>query len=366
MLKITPRSRLQRAGPAPAPCRTRNGLLLLVLLGLSCFLGGVLVAVYPPLAKIDREIAGERAASARVWGRNGRESPQAVSPIQALESLRIPRIIHQTWKDSSVPQWALPTTHSWRDMNPDYEYRLWDDKDAEALIRERYPELVPAYMNHMVPVQRADVFRYAVVHAFGGVYADIDVHCNVPVDNWLQHDLFNVDMILGWEALSSRKEVEAKHFAVEYQLCQWTFAAAPGNWLLRSVLDDIVAYYDRKMHEVSVSIIRSTGPGMFSSAIQRALKRRFNITFGDPPLTKEDMKMSKDMRRIHIGRTMILPLESFGYRPGVRGGGSGANRLVTHRFRGSWKAAYKKRKEAANAAKAAARPTENLRAKGAK
>jgi hypothetical protein len=192
-----------------------------------------------------------------------------------------------------------------------------------------------------------------VVHAFGGVYADIDVQCDVPVDDWLQHDLFNVDMVLGWEALSSAEAVQRKHFAVEYQLCQWTFAAAPGNWLLRAVLDDIVAYYDSNMHEVSASIIRSTGPGMFSSAIQRALKRRFNITFGEPPLTKEEMQGSGAAHHMHIGRTMVLPLESFGFRSGVRGGGTGAHRLVTHGFQGSWKAAYKKKKDAIKAAEKA-------------
>ena len=82
------------------------------------------------------------------------------------ETYNIPRIIHQTWKTQVVPDWAEPGAFSWKDKNPEYEYRIWDDRTAQKLIEERYPELLHAYTNYMAPVQRADVFRYAVIHAF--------------------------------------------------------------------------------------------------------------------------------------------------------------------------------------------------------
>lgn len=271
---------------------------------------------------------------------------EGVSTREGIKkAYEIPRIIHQTWKTQDVPDWAEPAAFSWKDKNPEYEYRIWDDRAARKLIEERYPELLPAFNNHMAPVQRADVFRYAVIHAFGGVYADIDVMCEVPVKDWIDHDLFNVDIVLGWEAISSRKAIEARHFAVEFQLCQWTFAAAPGNWLLRSVLDEIVNYYETGQHKESVSIIRSTGPGMFSMAIHRALKRRYNITFGEPPLTKDALLGSGAEHRVHIGSTMILPVENFGYRMIRMGEKIGPHKLVTHGFKGSWKAAYQKQKK---------------------
>ncbi len=359
MIESTPRAR------PPAPRRRRKALFLALLLA-GALMGGALVMGFELMFRVDGgALRGRDArrppsrsstrnpASTLTSGAGKETDAMASAAASPMGFTKIPKIIHQTWKTSAVPQWALPTTQSWRDLNPGYTYRMWDDASAERLIREQYPELVPAFEEHMAPVQRADVFRYAVVHAYGGVYADIDVRCDVPVDDWLRHDLFNLDMVLGWEALSNADAVRRKHFAVEYQLCQWTFAAAPGNWLLRAVIDDIVAYYDRKMHEESASIIRSTGPGMFSSAIQRALKSRFNVTFGEYPLTKDEMQGSGAARHMHVGQTMILPLESFGFRSGVRGGGTGAHRLVTHGFRGSWKAAYKEKKAAIKAAKVA-------------
>ena len=39
--------------------------------------------------------------------------------------------------------------------------------------------------SRLTPIQRADVFRYAVVFFFGGFYADIDVICLRPIEEWV-------------------------------------------------------------------------------------------------------------------------------------------------------------------------------------
>lgn len=43
------------------------------------------------------------------------------------ESLRVPKIIHQTWKSKDVPEQWRAAQASCRDLHPDYEYRLWTD-----------------------------------------------------------------------------------------------------------------------------------------------------------------------------------------------------------------------------------------------
>ena len=278
-------------------------------------------------------------------------------------TLNMPRIIHQTWKTTELPQWALSQVDSWKRLNPTWEYRLWDDAAAEQLIRTDYPSLWPIWQLHLHAVQRADVFRYAVVHKFGGVYADIDVACVLPIDQWVHpmhtNDFFNVDMIVGWEALPSAKEVALKHFASEYQLCQWTFAAVPGHWLLARVLQDVEAYYARGEHERSMSIIRSTGPGMFSTSMRESIRLTYkNVTFGSGHgLEKQAMKHTVT----HIGGLYIFPLVAFGSRGSrdfdVSLYASASTkmtlqeqqqfqqkRLVIHGFQGSWKEEHKIRK----------------------
>lgn len=38
--------------------------------------------------------------------------------------MRIPKIIHQTWKDDRLPKAFQLLAQTWRDMLPDWEYRL--------------------------------------------------------------------------------------------------------------------------------------------------------------------------------------------------------------------------------------------------
>jgi mannosyltransferase OCH1-like enzyme len=41
----------------------------------------------------------------------------------------IPKIIHQLWKTADVPPAFLHWQSSWREMHPDFEYRLWTNAD---------------------------------------------------------------------------------------------------------------------------------------------------------------------------------------------------------------------------------------------
>ena len=52
--------------------------------------------------------------------------------------VKIPRLIHQTWKDTNVPTAVTSWVRSWLQVNPGYEYYFWTDETARALISERH------------------------------------------------------------------------------------------------------------------------------------------------------------------------------------------------------------------------------------
>jgi hypothetical protein len=50
----------------------------------------------------------------------------------------IPKIIHQTYKNESIPaHWQGPQ-QSCLDLHPDYEYKLWTDKKSREFIAAEY------------------------------------------------------------------------------------------------------------------------------------------------------------------------------------------------------------------------------------
>ena len=100
----------------------------------------------------------------------------------------IPRIIHQTWKNSDIPEPYHSYQQSVREQHPDWEHRLWTDADNRAFIAEEYPEFLPTYDGYSHEIERVDAVRYFILLKFGGVYLDLDMECLKPLDGLLSED----------------------------------------------------------------------------------------------------------------------------------------------------------------------------------
>lgn len=69
--------------------------------------------------------------------------------------------------------------------NPDLERILQDDEDMAGFILKFYgPKMQELYHSFPFGVMRSDFWRYAVVYAKGGIYADTDVKCLKPLRDW--------------------------------------------------------------------------------------------------------------------------------------------------------------------------------------
>ena len=94
----------------------------------------------------------------------------------------IPRIIHQTWKDSAVPKKWHPFIKAVKEMNPTWEYRLWTDNDNDEFVAEEFPDFVDIFRGFSRNIMRADVIRYLIMYKIGGVYLDLDYEVLAPFD----------------------------------------------------------------------------------------------------------------------------------------------------------------------------------------
>src|SRR5436190_15289766 len=107
----------------------------------------------------------------------------------------IPKLIHQTYPDKNK---LTPELHenirNICQMNPNWIYQLYDDKDIETTILRYYnQEILNIYyrINPIYGAARADFFRYLLIYALGGVYLDIKSTTTQPLDeNILSDDRF--------------------------------------------------------------------------------------------------------------------------------------------------------------------------------
>ncbi|QRW27723.1 glycosyltransferase family 32 protein [Rhizoctonia solani] len=92
------------------------------------------------------------------------------------------RFIHQSWKTHDLKPSTVPLADSWRLSYPGWEYVLWDDADNKELVRVLYPRLLATYEALPREIYRADFVRNLYMHAFGGIYADLDSEAVAPLE----------------------------------------------------------------------------------------------------------------------------------------------------------------------------------------
>jgi mannosyltransferase OCH1-like enzyme len=102
----------------------------------------------------------------------------------------IPKIIHQTFSaQRDMPDFLAVNIAQLRQMNPGWEYRLYEDEDCARFIRENYDADIYRLYEAIHPdygAARADFFRYLLLYREGGVYLDIKSGCARPLDDIVQ------------------------------------------------------------------------------------------------------------------------------------------------------------------------------------
>ncbi|MCJ1416287.1 hypothetical protein MMC32_002622 [Xylographa parallela] len=110
------------------------------------------------------------------------EIPAPHSPLIESRPQFIPKIIHQTYINETIPEKWLEPVQQCRDLHQDYEYKLWTDDSSREFIATEYPWFIETYDKYAFPIQRADAIRYFVLAHFGGTYLDLDDGCARRLD----------------------------------------------------------------------------------------------------------------------------------------------------------------------------------------
>ena len=53
--------------------------------------------------------------------------------------MKIPRIIHQTWKDDKIPESFRVLADTWRNNHPNWEYKFWTDEMNREFVKNNFP-----------------------------------------------------------------------------------------------------------------------------------------------------------------------------------------------------------------------------------
>ncbi|RAO72136.1 uncharacterized protein BHQ10_008148 [Talaromyces amestolkiae] len=156
----------------------RRGVIIFILVNVL-ILGFLVRSVFTLLTLLVED------ASADAIHRSDIPSPNS-SLIETRPQL-IPKIIHQTYINESIPDRWLEPQRSCIDLHPDYEYKLWTNEKSRDFIAEEYPWFLDTFDGYKYPIQRADAIRYFVLAHYGGIYLDLDDGCQRRLDPLLAY-----------------------------------------------------------------------------------------------------------------------------------------------------------------------------------
>jgi hypothetical protein len=95
----------------------------------------------------------------------------------------IPRRIAQYWNSPDVPRDVAILMSTWLSHHSNSQYRLFDNRAAQAFLRDNFPPVVLTVYNRARDfAQKADIFRLAYLLTYGGYYVDVDDRCLAPLE----------------------------------------------------------------------------------------------------------------------------------------------------------------------------------------
>ncbi|KAG7817631.1 hypothetical protein KL928_003530 [Ogataea angusta] len=244
------------------------------------------------------------------------------------QNRKFPAYIWQSWKyglnDANFGPRYKEGEEQWALKNPGFVHELFNDDTSNALVHYLYmhmPEVVKAY--ELLPhiVLKMDFFRYLILFAKGGVYADVDTLPLQPIPNWIPEnvDPSEIGMIIGIQSDPDTPDWR-KFFARRLQFANWVIQAKPGHPILREIIATVTEETLKRAKEGTLdfdaesdfSIMEWTGAGVWTDVIFKY--------FNDYVLSGIFSKVTwKDFTKLDVPKlvsdVLVLPITCFS--PGI-------------------------------------------------
>jgi hypothetical protein len=168
---------------------------------------------------------------------------------------RIPKVIIQTYKSDDIHPFIVNNINNMLDKNPEYNYNLITDEEAEKLIQRNFDIFVyNAYKKLNLGAAKGDFIRYIALYVYGGIYLDLDSSIDCDLNSFIPPDK---DFVFLYD--------------YDKNMIQWMFMTTAKNKILYYVILEMIKRIERGER----NIFLATGPALFTDVLFFYLKNTY-------------------------------------------------------------------------------------------
>jgi len=206
-------------------------------------------------------IAESRLARLRRWAMNAiiLADCSDIKPVATDE--RVPHIIHRVWECENIPHQYDSALESWVKnsvfSSTDTYVALWTRDARDRLINRLYGSNHLELYQRLIPgAFRADLFRYIVMHHYGGIYSDVDSTLQMGLQE-IQYLSAGVTVVIDLDA------ARLLNGAI--------LMAPPGNPLFLCAMGEVFDHSKRR--QTFKSDLDISGPGVLGECLRHVVGR---------------------------------------------------------------------------------------------
>lgn len=244
---------------------------------------------------------------------------------------KFPGYIWQSWKhglnDDRFDAQYKEGQAQWAFKNPGFVHELFNDDTSYAIVKHLFnyvPEVIEAYEALPEVILKMDFFRYLILFARGGVYADVDTMPLQPVPNWVPENVapseIGIIVSVGSDTSSANWRTE-NHRRLEFG--QFIVQSKPGHPILREVIAHITEttlqlkralkdgeflQLDGLPNQRQLEISKWTGAGIWTDVIMKYLNDYVKAAIYQPVSWKDFHGLNTPKL---VSDILVLPVSSF-------------------------------------------------------
>ena len=208
----------------------------------------------------------------------------------------IPYNFFQTYKSTKVDIDHDKKYFEFRNKNLEFNYYFFDDIEMDRYMEKNWGhrKIYKIYKDSIYGASKADIWRYCILHEFGGVYLDFDSSIEFSL-NSIPSD---VDELISFEKNKVSSQI-SKEYTPDYDLLsklpkkhdfinhpenlviQWLLIFKKEHPILKLVIEEIEKNYDffknKKFSSAHMAIVNFTAPVILTKVVWDYVKKNNKI-----------------------------------------------------------------------------------------